>query len=209
MRNQNWTTAVLGTVLSCALLLSGCAGGQDVEEPSGTEQMEQTEESVTETTETTEETKIRVLESFTAKTLEEGTFTEDDLAQKDVTVMNFWATFCGPCIVEMPDIAEFAETLPDNVQIVTVCLDGESDLEGVADILDQAGYAGITLLSGDGDFEALCRQVMYTPTTIVVDKDGNMIGDAIIGGQTDLAKSYTDAINKALLSMGKAELGSE
>ena len=123
--------------------------------------------------------------------------------------MNFWATFCGPCIVEMPDIAEFAETLPDNVQIVTVCLDGESDLEGVADILDQAGYAGITLLSGDGDFDALCRQVMYTPTTIVVDKDGNMIGDAIIGLQTVLAKSYTVAINNALVSMGKAELGSE
>ena len=36
---------------------------------------------------------------------------------KDVTVINFWALSCGPCIVEMPDLAEFAGALPDNVQL--------------------------------------------------------------------------------------------
>lgn len=161
------------------------------------------------TTEQAEEGKLRILESFTANTLDEGTFTEEDIAEKDVTVINFWATFCGPCIVEMPDIAAFAGTLPENVGLVTVCLDGIGDTQGVKDILEKAGYEGITLLDGDDGFQALCRQIMYTPTTIVVDKDGYMIGEAIIGGQRDLEQAYTDAINNALVSMGKAEIGSE
>ncbi|MDE7207020.1 MAG: TlpA family protein disulfide reductase, partial [Lachnospiraceae bacterium] len=98
---------------------------------------------------------------------------------------------------------------PDNVQLITVCLDGDGDMEGVKSILDDAGYEGVTLLSGKGDFEEVCGEILYIPTTILVDQNGNMLGDAIIGGQADLAETYMTAINNALLSMGKAEMNGE
>ena len=47
----------------------------------------------------------RRLGSFQAVTLDGGTFTQADIAGKDVTIINFWGTFCAPCIAEMPDLA--------------------------------------------------------------------------------------------------------
>lgn len=158
---------------------------------------------------TQEQSKKEVLKTFEAKTLEGGSFTQDDLAKWDVTVINFWSLMCGPCIEEMPEIAKFKKSLPDNVEMITVCLDGSEDTESVKKVLKDAGYEGTTLVTGTVDFQKLCDDIQYTPTTIVVDKDGNMIGDPIIGGQEDLAKVYTEAINHALKAMGKAEISDE
>ena len=43
------------------------------------------------------------LASFTAGTLDGGSFAPEDISAKDVTILNFWALSCGPCIVEMPE----------------------------------------------------------------------------------------------------------
>ncbi len=156
--------------------------------------------------ENTEEPTKEILKNFEAVTLSGDTFTEADLAEKDMTVINFWATYCGPCISEMPDLAEFSESLPERVQVVTVCLDGSIKADEAAEILEETGFDGITLLSGDDDFEVLCYSVMYTPTTIFVDSEGNLAGDVIIGGQVDFQKVYTEALNKALQESGKEEV---
>lgn len=148
-----------------------------------------------------------VLGAFSAQTLEGQPFTQEDLAEKDVTAINFWALTCGPCIVEMPDIAAFAKTLPAHAQVITVCLDGGMDAERAKEVLKDSGYEGITLISGDEGFQNMCAQIQYTPTTMIVDKEGRLMGEEIIGRQEDLASVYTDAMNKALKAMGKAELG--
>lgn len=147
-----------------------------------------------------------MLSSFEAVTLDGGSFTQEDLAAKDVTLINFWALTCPPCIREMPEIARFAASLPDNIQVVTVCLDGGTDEEHTKSILDEAGFDGVTLLTGSGDLRDVIFEIQYTPTTILVDKDGKLVGDVIIGGQEDLAGTYTDAVNRALKQMGKAEI---
>ena len=154
----------------------------------------------------TEDASKEILKSFQAATLSGDTFTEEDLAKKDMTVINFWATSCGPCISEMPDLAKFSRLLPERVQVVTVCLDGSGAEEDVTEILEEVNFDGITLLSGDGDFEALCYAVMYTPTTIFVDSDGNLAGDVIIGGKQEFQTVYTEALNKALRESGKEEV---
>ena len=83
--------------------------------------------------------------SFTAYTLDGGTFRGRDIASKDLTVINFWGTFCSPCIAEMPDLAAFEKSLPDNVQLITICVDAQGNEETAKFLLDQAGYTGITL----------------------------------------------------------------
>lgn len=200
MRNKTGKKRVLliVMVLAIAVFASGCSTESGASAPAGNTQEGSGGDSMTE--------QMEILKDFEAETLEGGVFTQTDLAAKDVTLFNFWSLMCSPCIEEMPDIAAFEKSLPDNIGLVTVCLDGSTDVETVKQILSEAGYEGVTLLSGSGDFERCSDAIQYTPTTIVVDKEGNMIGKAIIGGQEDLDKSFTEAINAALKSMGKAEM---
>jgi len=149
------------------------------------------------------------LRSFSAGTLDGGTFTQEDIAERDVTVINFWGTYCGPCLEEMPDIAQFSKTLPENVQVVTMCVDGAYAPEQVQDILDEAGYEGVTLLTCDGDLERLLNEFQFIPTTIFVGRDGTIVGDMIVGGQSDLSQAFLNGINNALQSQGKAAIGDE
>ena len=146
------------------------------------------------------------LTSFTATTLEGGTFTEADIAAKDLTVVNFWMTSCRPCINEMPDLAAFEKRLPDNVQLITACIYGEEDLQEVQGVMDASGFEGVTLVAGDGDYETLMNSVQATPTTIFVGNDGALVGDVIVGTQPDLEGALLDAINAALEDEGKAAI---
>lgn len=195
------TALAIGTILSFGLIFGGCSGKEDSSKDS------QAGSDVEADLESDAE-----LAKFVAKTLSGDSYTQDDLAEVDVTLFNFWATYCAPCIREMPEVAEFVKKLPDNVRIVTVCLDGQGNEEKAEEILAEAGFEGTTLIAGvtfeedAGDFKTLCRNIMYTPTTLVIDADGNIVGDAIIGVQKDLEKTYTEAINGCLTLLGKEEI---
>lgn len=149
------------------------------------------------------------LKSFQADQLGGGKFTQEDFAKHDVTVINFWSTLCGPCIDELSAIAGFAEKLPGNVRIITVCLDTDAMPGEAEDILEKAGYKGITLTNGDGDFKAVCDEIQYTPTTIFVDKEGNTIGEAITYAPENLEDTYMQYINGTLKTLGKPEISIE
>ena len=123
--------------------------------------------------------------SFTAYTLDGGTFRGRDIASKDLTVINFWGTFCSPCIAEMPDLAAFEKSLPDNVQLITICVDAQGNEETAKFLLDQAGYTGITLTSGDESFNGILNGIQAVPTTVFVGPDGAEVGEEIIGMQPD------------------------
>lgn len=153
-----------------------------------------------------EEPAAGTFSSFTANTLDGGTFTQDDITSKDLTIINYWGMFCSPCRAEMPDLAAYAKALPDNVQLITICIDASDDPEGTKEFLNACGYEGVTLVSGDASFTSLMNQVQAFPTTIFVDSRGEVAGDSIIGGQPDLAAVYTAAANKILKAAGKAEL---
>lgn len=159
--------------------------------------------------------------SLEAKTLEGGSFTREDFSGKDVTVVNFWGTFCSPCIEEMPELAQLEKSLPDNVQFITVCLDGAEAPEDAKKILEEAGFQGVTLVSGNDSFQKACGKIQSVPTSVFVDKDGHMIGNGkpmgdvyddsapegemgvILGGGAGMKEVYVRAINKALKSLGK------
>ena len=203
---------LLAMTLSAILalgVLAGCGGGNAPEPPADTAQPENTAQSE-DTAQDGQDagTSLGGLPAFTANTLEGGTFTQDDIAAKDVTIVNFWGTFCGPCLMEMPDLAEFAGALPDNVQLVTVCLDGNGNEDTAREVLEKAGFEGVTLISGSGDLLDLSRNLMYTPTTVFVDGEG-MVADAVIGGQEDLSGTFLAAVNAVLEGSGKAEISLE
>ena len=141
--------------------------------------------------------------SFTAVTLDGKEFTEKDFAGYDLTVINIWSTTCPPCIDEMPALAAFANSLPDNISLITWCLDGAQERETAEKVISGSGMKKATIAEGDGDLQTVYRQLMYTPTTLIVDCEGHVIGDPIIGSSDNLEEVYTEAINCALETLGK------
>ena len=220
MKNKKIFALLLCAVfaVTVSVLASGCSQEKDSPPPSGqsgqsgqSSQSGQSGQSAQNAggSDTGTAAELGSLKSFSAGTLDGGTFTQDDIAAKDVTAINFWSLTCGPCIIEMPDLAAFAAALPENVQLVTVCLDGLGNEETAKSILEESGFTGFTLISGDGDLAALCGNLMYTPTTIFADAGGSLIGDAVIGGQEDLSGTFLAAVNKVLVESGKAEISLE
>ena len=185
MQRTTRVLRALGMAVLLALSSVGCGGKQELQQ---------------------ENSGSVFLQSFEAETLDGGSFTQEDLSERDVTIFNFWALTCGPCIQEMPALADYEKSLPEHVRLVTVCLDGAANVERTKSVLQESGYEGITLVGGDEGFEKLCRAIMYTPTTLLIDRDGKLLGDAIVGGQKNLEQTYTDALNRALKSMGKDEI---
>lgn len=238
MRNRNRIIRFLSVVMLTAALTAGCAdqeltqGGRDALQENGDALQTEDAGSVDTTklqgspdgglsnagensTDSENDvmngtaSKLGSLEEFSAETLDGAVFTQEDIQNKDVTVINFWALTCGPCIAEMPDLAAFEKLLPDNVQVVTVCFDGAWSKEETQELLEECGFEGVTLIAFEGDLYDVCRNIQYTPTMVVVDSEGNLVGDSIIGRQADLAEAYLEAVNTVLRAEGKDEISLE
>lgn len=198
----------IGTALLALLIgtfLAGCsdqeaAGVGDVAAEAQTSQAAQT----TQTTQTsTDIATYGSLGAFSATAIDGGTFTDADVAAKDVTVINFWQTTCPPCIEELPSIQALAQRLPDNVQILTMCFDGSGKREAAQKVLDKAGWTGTTLVSATDGLLGLARTVEYTPTTVFLAADGTLVWGSIVGSPSNLEKAYLEGINATLAWQGK------
>ena len=140
--------------------------------------------------------------SFATQDLAGNAVTGDIFAQKDITVVNFWGTFCGPCIGEMPELGEWAREMPDNVQIIGILTDvmagDERGIQKAIKITDKA-KADFTNLLMDEALSAYCASVITAvPTTILVNREGMIVGDPIVGARVD---SYKAAVEAALDEM--------
>ena len=127
-----------------------------------------------------------LLSSFTATDLEGNPLDQTMLEGYELTMVNVWATFCSPCIKEMPDLGELAaEYREKGLQIVglvsdTLNSDGtlsDSQVELARDIVDQTG-ADYPHILPSPDLFGLLSQISAVPTTFFVDSEGNQVGTA-------------------------------
>ena len=114
------------------------------------------------------------------------------LADYDLTMVNVWATFCGPCISEMPDLGQLAQEYQDKgVQIVGLVSDvlnadgtiNEEQVQTARDIVAETGASYTHLLPSEDLFGVL-GQISYVPTTFFVDSTGAQVGSAVISAQS-------------------------
>ena len=117
-------------------------------------------------------------------------------AEKDLTVLNVWGTFCGPCINEMPELGAWAKEMPDNVQIIGLVADiaGETDeqqIDTAKTILEKTG-ADFQNIIPNSDFSDLLSNVVGVPTTYFINKEGKIVGKPIVGAQVSKYKSFVE-----------------
>ena len=129
--------------------------------------------------------------------------TESIFANKDLTVVNIWGTFCGPCINEMPELGAWEKELPDNVQIVGLIVDisstdDEMQIAAAKQITEKADAGFVNLIGGNGAFNELMASIVGVPTTIFVDKSGNIVGEIVVGADVDRYKSFVNKYIEAL-----------
>ena len=112
----------------------------------------------------------------------------------DLTMINIWATFCNPCLSEMPELAELSSEYAagdNNVQIIGICTDitdieGQPVQEGVdlaKQIVELTGASYRHLVPDADLMEFLMQEVAVVPTTYFVDSQGKVVGEATLGAR--------------------------
>lgn len=167
-----------------ALCLTACAGQE-----TGTTQPENSQ---TETTQGTSQEKPGLLSSFTAQDLQGKAVNQEILKGKKLTMVNVWATFCPPCVKEMPDLGVLAQEYADQgVQIVGLLSDATasdgtidpSQVELAQEIVNTTGANYQHIVPGT-DLFPLLAQIASVPTTFFVDENGQQVGSAYVGAKS-------------------------
>jgi thiol-disulfide isomerase/thioredoxin len=95
-------------------------------------------------------------------------------------VINFWATWCAPCVKEIPDIAAFAKAQPDKVRVIGIAVDWdetgktEADQRKVKAFAKKVGHT-YPLVLGNDESETVFGKLKGLPTTIVYDPNGKIV----------------------------------
>ena len=145
--------------------------------------------------------------AFEGKDLDGNTVKSSELFAKNaVTVVNFWFTTCNPCVGELGELdalnKELAEKGGALIGVNTFTLDGdEAAISEAKNVLAKKGatYQNVYFAS-DGEAGKFTTNIFAYPTTYVVDRNGNIVGDPIVGAITEKkqAEALQAQIDKAL-----------
>ena len=145
--------------------------------------------------------------AFEGKDLDGNTVKSSELFSKNaVTVVNFWFTTCNPCVGELAELDTLNKELTEKggalIGVNTFTLDGnETAISEAKDVLAKKGatYQNVYFAS-DGEAGKFTTNIFAYPTTYVVDRNGNIVGDPIVGAITEKkqAEALQAQIDKAL-----------
>ena len=146
-----------------------------------------------------------VFKGFKGKDLDGNDVDDSLFAKNKVTVVNFWFSGCKPCVGELSKLNELNEKLKEMggevVGINTDTLDNnEAGIKEAKEILKAQGasYKNLTFDS-NSTVGKYAGNIMAFPTTVLVDKDGNIIGEPFMGGIDD--QSNYDQLMKQIQSV--------
>ena len=154
-----------------------------------------------------EQDSMQKFPAFEGKDLDGNTVKSKELFSGNaVTVVNFWFTTCNPCVGELAELdalnKELAEKGGSLIGVNTFTLDGdETAISEAKDVLAKKGatYQNV-YFDSDGEAGKFVENVFAYPTTYVVDRNGNIVGEPIVGAVTGKtqAEALQAQIDKAL-----------
>ena len=150
--------------------------------------------------------------AFEGKDLDGNTVKSEELFSGNaVTVVNFWFTTCNPCVGELAELdalnKELAEKGGSLIGVNTFTLDG--DKAAIADAKDVLMKKGATYqnvyFDSDGEAGKFTSNIFAYPTTYVVDRSGNIVGEPIVGAITE--KKQAETLQKLIDQALAADMG--
>ncbi|MCI8374737.1 MAG: TlpA family protein disulfide reductase [Lachnospiraceae bacterium] len=153
----------------CAVFLSGCAGDTSKEETAPAPK-EESAETIT----------------FEAMDLEGNAVTSEICADSRLTMINVWATYCNPCLSEMPELGELAkEYKAEDFQLLGIVSDvleeeDEEMLAYAADLVEETEADYPHLLLNESLYKGMLQDVSAVPTTFFLNKEGEIL-DVVVG----------------------------
>ena len=150
--------------------------------------------------------------TFEGKDLDGNTVKSDELFSANaVTVVNFWFTTCNPCVGELSELdalnKELAEKGGALIGVNTFTLDGdEAAISEAKDVLAKKGatYQNV-YFNSDGEAGKFTENIFAYPTTYVVDRNGNIVGEPIVGAITE--KNQAEKLQKFIDQALAADAG--
>lgn len=133
---------------------------------------------------------VKSVGNFTTQDVDKNTVTQDIFAEHELTMVNVFATWCSPCVAEMPDLEKLHQQMKDkNVGVVGVVLDvlnekGEivdEDLGRAQLLVKKTGVTYPVLLPDSTYFNGRLTGIEALPETFFVDKNGNIVGESYSG----------------------------
>ena len=165
------------SALLLLLLLSGCGAPASVppptDSPSNTSQNEQSSANED------------VFLEFTAKDFDGNEVDHSIFANTKLTMMNVWATFCSPCVTEMPELGELAAVGGTDYQIIGVCADLDNTaemLQEAKDIVAETGANYVHLQPSESLLPVLTA-TSAVPVTFFFDSEGKLVGQGVMGAR--------------------------
>ncbi len=141
---------------------------------------------------------VQKFPSFEGKDLDGNEVKSDELFSANaVTVVNFWFTTCSPCVGELGDLdalnKELAEKGGALIGVNTFTLDGdEAAISEAKDVLAKKGAAYQNVyFDSDGEAGKFTANIFAYPTTYVIDRNGNIVGEPIVGAITEQKQAET------------------
>ncbi len=154
---------------------------------------------------------VSAFPSFTGKDLDGNDVDSSIFSQNAVTLVSLWFSTCKPCVEELSTLNQLNEDLKVKggavIGINTDTLDGNEDAIAEANrILSEKGatYQNIYFPT-DSDAGNMLSQIFSFPTTLLVDRNGNIIGDPIVGGVT--SDEVMDEVNSRIDEILAADQG--
>ena len=134
---------------------------------------------------------------FSTEDLYGNMVTEDSLGEKELFFVHYWATWCGPCVIEMPNLAKIEEKYGERVGFIALLDDYGSAKTTAIRIAESSGVTFTMVDAKHNSFRTLLKMVRsgYIPTTVLIDGSGNIVGEQIIGA---VGEGYEKFIDNAL-----------
>ena len=150
--------------------------------------------------------------AFEGKDLDGNTVKSDELFSANaVTVVNFWFTTCNPCVGELSELDALNKELAKKggalIGVNTFTLDGdEAAISEAKDVLAKKGatYQNV-YFDSDGEAGKFTTNIFAYPTTYVVDRNGNIVGEPIVGAITE--KKQAETLQKLIDQALAADMG--
>jgi len=150
--------------------------------------------------------------AFEGKDLDGNTVKSDELFSGNaVTVVNFWFTTCNPCVGELAELDALNKELTEKggslIGVNTFTLDGdEAAISEAKDVLAKKGatYQNV-YFDSDGEAGKFTTNIFAYPTTYVVDRSGNIVGEPIVGAITE--KKQAETLQKLIEQALAADVG--